>query len=82
MFVYIFVNIGCLKKCVWFQLQYSLYGDWTLTHRPTLNLEGQVLQFVWPFTWDLPSMVEPLKDWDPNWYSLQDDQSTQNTSPY
>ena len=33
------------------------YEDGTLTHRPLPNPEGQALQFIWPFTHNLPSTV-------------------------
>ena len=38
----------------------------TLTNRLTLNVESQALQFIWPFTQNLPSMVEPTRDKDPS----------------
>ena len=44
----------------------SSYGDGTLTNGLVLNLDSQVLQFIWPFTQNLPSMVEPTWDKDPS----------------
>ena len=44
----------------------SSYGDGTLTNGVVLNLDGQALQFIWPFTLNLPSMVEPTRDKDPS----------------
>ena len=42
----------------------SSYGDGTLTNGLVLNLDGQALQFICPFTQNLPSMVKPTTDKD------------------
>ena len=37
------------------------------------------VQFVWPFTWNLPSTTEPTRDRGPNWYSFRDHQGTETS---
>ena len=54
-----------------------LCGGRILSHYPTHNLVGQLLQFVWPFTQNLASTVEPTRDHRPNSYSFQGHQRTQ-----
>ena len=44
----------------------SSYGDGTLTNGLVLNLDSKALQFIWPFTQNLPGMVEPTRDKDPS----------------
>ena len=44
----------------------SSYGDGTLTNGLVVNLGSQALQFIWPFTQNQPSMVEPTKEKDPS----------------
>ena len=57
------------------------YEDGTLTHRPLPNPEGQALQFIWPFTHNLPSTVYPTRDQGIHWHSFQGHEGTQTSLP-
>ena len=50
-----------ILKCV-SGFRYEIFvQDRTFTHCPTPSLEGQVMQFPWPFMRNLPDTVEPTR---------------------
>ena len=65
------LNLLSWKECLVSEMIF-FYGDGTLTHGTTPNLEDQALQlFFWSFSQSLPSTVEPTGDQGPIWFSFQ-----------